>query len=208
MKMSYLLLLFFAVYLTACRKNPDTGKLSTDFVVQTSRSADANFQNFKTFFISDTIALATTNPNDSIWTDAKAKQLVATVKQNMTSRGYTLVNRNAKPDLGMELFAVKDLNVGVIYPGWWWGYWGYWGGCYWGYCGYPPYYPWTGMIYTVPTGTLILDMIDLKNATSHENLTVVWGSVMSGGIGTSSDLQLGVNAINQAFTQSAYLRSN
>jgi hypothetical protein len=52
--------------------------------------------------------------------------------------------------------ALKDLNLGVIYPGWWWGYWG----CYWGWCYYPPYYPWYGQIYTIPTGTLILDMID------------------------------------------------
>jgi hypothetical protein len=40
------------------------------------------------------------------------------------------------------------------------------GGCYWGYCGYPPYYPWYGgaYVYSIPTGTIILDMIDLKNA--------------------------------------------
>ena len=159
--------------------------------------------------VSDTIAAITTNPNDTLWFDDDAKQLVNAVKTNMDARGYTRVLSNhANPDLGLGLTVIKDLNLGVVYPGWWWGYWG---GCYWGYCGYPPYYPWYGggFVYTVPTGTLVLDMIDLKNANTSEKLTVPWGSVMSGGLGnTANDIQLGVDAINQAFTQSPYLQTN
>ena len=208
MKSNYWLLFICCVSLAACRKVPDTGKLSVSFVVQTSKEPTANFSSYKTYYISDTIALRTTDPNDTLWTDADAKRLVDAVKSNMGARGYTFVgDPHAGLDLGLGLTAVKDLNLGVIYPGWWWGYWG---GCYWGYCGYPPYYPWYGggIVYSVPTGTLILDMIDLKNAGTDGKLTVPWGSVMSGGLGyTNDDIDLGVQAIDQAFTQSPYLQA-
>lgn len=207
MKSLHILVTLFAISQAACLKSPDTEKLSNSFVVQTSRDKEADFSSFKTYYISDTIALKTSNPNDSLWFDNNASQLVNTVKQNMASRGYTLVGRDDSPELGLGLTAVRDLNIGVIYPGWWWGYWG---GCYWYYyCGYPPYYPWSGVVYSIPTGTLILDMIDLKNAPETGQLSVPWGSVMSGGLGnTANDIQLGVEAINQSFAQSSYIQTN
>ncbi len=209
MKKRYFLLAFGFVAFFACRKIPDTSNLSVNFVVQTSKDPAANFGNYKTYYISDTIALKTTDPTDTLWTDDDAKQLVEAVKTNMSARGYTLVSSShSTPDLGLGLTAIKDLNIGVVYPGWWWGYWG---GCYWGYCGYPPYYPWYGggFVYSIPTGTIILDMIDLKNASENSKLTEIWGSVMSGGLGyTSDDIQLGTEAIDQAFTQSPYVQTH
>jgi len=170
--------------------------------VQTSKDANANFGSYNTYSISDTIKLRTTSPNDTVWDDADAKQLINTVKSNLDARGYTFVERGNHPDLGIGFTAVKDLNVGVVYPGWWWGYYG----CYWYYCGYPPYYGY-GAVYSIPTGTLILDMIDLKNAISQGKLDVLWSSVMSGGLGnTNDDLQLGVEAVDQAFAQSPYIQ--
>ena len=208
MKKTHLLFLLFLSTLFACRKYPDTSQLSTSFVVQTSQEPGANFGEYKTYYISDSIALINSNPSDdSVWFDNDAKQLVEAVKRNMNDRGYTFSNR-ANCDVGLGLTAIKDLNIGVIYPGWWWGYWG---GCYWGYCGYPPYYPWYGggMVYSVPTGTLTLDMIDLKNASQDQKLSVPWGSVMSGGLGnTANDIQLGIEAIDQAFAQSPYVQTN
>jgi hypothetical protein len=207
MEKRYYLLTFCLVAFFACRKIPDTSQLSASFVVQTSKDNSANFANYKTYYISDTIFRHGTA--DSIWFDSDSKQLVDAVNSNMAARGYTRVPSNhSTPDLGLGLTAIKDLNIGVIYPGWWWGYWG---GCYWGYCGYPPYYPWYGggVIYSIPTGTLILDMIDLKNATPEGKLTEIWGSVMSGGLGnTADDIQLGVEAIDQAFTQSPYVQTH
>ena len=207
MKKEITLLLLVMVGLMACRKDPDLSVLSDDFVVQTAKDPNADFKEYKTYYISDTISIKTTNPNDSLWFDAAATQLVNAVKENMSSRGYTLVPKGSKPDLGLGLYAVKDLNVGVYYPGWWYG-WGYWGGCYWGYCGYPPYYGYP-VVYSIPTGTMILDMLDLKNASEDQVLLSPWSSIMSGGLGnTSNDLALGVEAINQAFTQSPYIQSN
>ena len=206
MKRTYFLIPIFSVAFFACRKTPDTTPLTTGFVVQTSKDANANFGDYKTYFISDTIAYISTSLTDTLWIGPDAKKLVDAVKTNMEARGYTFVaNNHAHPDLGLGLTAIKDLNITVVYPGYWWGYWG---GCYWGYCGYPPYYGY-GAIYSIPTGTLVLDMIDLKNAVANSELSVPWAAVMSGGLGyTSDDLQLGVEAINQAFQQSSYIQTH
>src|SRR5215470_205914 len=98
MKRRYLLLTISALSLFGCRKTPDTSQLSVDFVVQTAREPEANFATYKTYFISDTIALKTTNPNDSLWTDADAKQLVDAVRENMDKHGYTFVGHGSSPD--------------------------------------------------------------------------------------------------------------
>ena len=205
MKKSYFYILIFSLAIAACRKLPDTSPLTNGFVVQTSKDANAAFGNYKTYSISDTVSLRTTDPNDTVWADADAQKLIAAVKTNMEQRGYTLVDRGGQPELGLALTAIKDLNIGVVYPGWWWG--GYWG-CYWYYCGYPPYYGY-GAVYSIPTGTVVLDMIDLKNATANKELDILWSSVMSGGLGNSSnDVQLGVNAINQSYEQSPYIQTH
>ena len=60
--------------------------------------------------------------------------------------------------------------------------------------------------YEITTGTIVLDMVDVKNASTHQNLPVIWTSVMTGGLGYSvDDVQLGINAINQSFIQSTYI---
>src|SRR6476659_1102673 len=208
MKNTYFLVPILSLAFFACRKTPDTSELTVNFVVQTAKEPGADFSIYKTYYISDTIARRSTDPNDTLWVGGDAKQLVDAVKSNMNARGYTFVPTNhSRPDLGLGLTVLKDLNITVMYPGYWWGYWG---GCYWGYCGYPPYYPYYGpVVYSVPTGTIVLDMIDLKNAAANEKLYVPWASVMSGGLGyTNDDLQLGVDAINQAFTQSPYIQTH
>src|SRR5688572_4629297 len=103
MKKVVILLILCTAFSFACRKTPDTSRLSTDFVVQTSRDPDADFGSYQTYYISDTIALQTTDPDDSLWFDADAKQLVDAVKANMTARGYTFVAKGSQPDLGLVL---------------------------------------------------------------------------------------------------------
>ncbi len=135
--------------LLACRKVPDLSQLSSNFVVQTSRAPDANFGDYQTFYISDTIGYISTNPKDSILTDDAAKQIVAQIRGNLEARGYRYVPRVARPDLGVNVVAVKDVDVGVVYPGWWYGYPGYWDPWYWGWY-YPYYYPGRLLILLLP----------------------------------------------------------
>jgi len=118
MKKLYVIIPLATVTFFSCRKAPDLSDLQANFIVQTNKTADANMSSYKTYFISDTIALKTDKPNDSIWVGADAQQLVNAVKANMNARGYTFVQRNAHPDLGLAMHAIKNLNIGVIYPGW------------------------------------------------------------------------------------------
>lgn len=194
----------------SCKKIPDTSELSSKFVVITSRSKDANFAEYKTYFISDTITYINNTPSaDTIITGARAKQIQDAVKSNMASRGYTLVARNANPDLGLVSIAIKDLNVGVTYPpGWWWGYPGYPGGCYWG-C-YPPYYPIYPTYYQYSVGDFLLETFDLKNIDENNNLQSIWYSQSSGVLSSTDQTNVDrtVTAINEAFAQSPYFKAN
>jgi len=195
--------------LASCRKTPDLSQLTNKFVVTTARDPLANFASYDTYHIADTVTYIANTPGaDSIIVGPVANQLITAVKTNMNARGYTFVARNNNPHLGLRLTAVKQVNVGVVYPpGWWWGYWGYPGGCYWG-C-YPPYYPYP-VAYSYNVGDVLLEIIDVKNAGSNHHLSVIWlmdgGGVLSSTSQTNIDLS--VSAINQGFTQSPYIQSN
>ena len=192
---------------TGCRKSPDFDQLSYQFVVSTNVDKTATFVNYQTFYISDTIVYVGGIGSDSIIVGADADQLVNTVKDNLTARGYTFVGRDSHPDLGLTLTAIKDINVVIdYYPGWWDPYWGY---CYWYYWCYPPYYGWS-TVYAYTTGSVILNMYDLKNADHNQQIKGIWNTTALGALGSdvSGNVTLGVNAINQGFEQSPYIQTN
>lgn len=203
-----LLLLTMLIYLSACRKEPDLSELSGNFVVQTDAASTVTFSNYKTYYISDTIALISDNKNDSVLIGPGAQQIIATIKSNLDARGFTFVPKGANPDLGVNTVAFRNVTVGVVYPGWWWGYPGYWDPWYWGWY-YPYYYPWS-VAYSVTTGSVIGELIDLKNVNANQNLQVVWTCSLNGALSSSDQTNVtrAVDGINQAFTQSPYLTTN
>lgn len=196
------LLLLAPILLSSCLKQPDTDQLQYNFVVATNTAKDADFNKYNTYYISDSVAYIGGTGNDTIIKNANSQKLVDAVKQNMNARGFTFVAKGAKPDLGLNMGIVKNVSVTVGYPGWWWGYPGWWDPWYWGWY-YPYYYPWT-VYYSITTGTVLLDMVDVKPVAGQEKLNVVWSAVMSGAVGSdvNTNAQLGVDAINQAFAQS------
>ena len=191
--------------LLSCRKEPDLSQLSSNFVMQTDAAKGVAFENYKTYYISDTVALISSSKTDTLLPADAALQIVNTIKSNMDARGYTFVPKALKPDLGINTIAVKDVDVGVVYPGWWWGYPGYWDPWYWGWY-YPYYYPWS-VAYAVTTGSVIGEIIDLKNVSTDQKLQVVWTMSLNGALGSSdaSNLQRAIDGVNQAYMQSPYL---
>ncbi len=193
-----------------CHKVPDTSQLSNNFVVITNRDKSANFGDYKTFFISDTVAYISNTPgDDSIIVGDPAHVLINAVKTNLISNNYLQQCRFCDPDLGVKVTAIKQLSGGVIYPpGWWWGYPGYPGPCYWNIC-YPGYYPYP-IAYAYHVGDLIVEVYDLKNASANRELRVVWvadaGGVLTGM--TQTDIDKTISAIDQAFDQSPYFKTN
>src|SRR4249919_426744 len=101
-------LIISTAVITSCRKTPDFDQLSYQFLVSTSLDQTADFGTYKTFFISDTIVYIGGIGDDSILVGSDAEQMVNTVKDNLTARGYTYVGRASHPDLGLTLSAIKD----------------------------------------------------------------------------------------------------
>jgi len=210
MKLKTFLVILFVSVLFSCRKEPNTEDLKLDQVVATDRDLTANFSGYATYFISDTVSIVASASTDSILTGPMALQLVNAVKTNMNARGYTFQPRSAGlPDLGLRLTVIKDITRTAVCGGWWDGWWGYYPPWYWGcyYCG-GYYYPWcTTYTYTVGTSTLYL--FDIKNQGANHNVRALWGATMFGVFSTTNNqtnADLTTTAINQAFTQSTYLK--
>ena len=208
MKPRLLLILIALAAVLSCRKVPDTSELSNEQVVATDRDLAANFSSYSTYFISDSVSVVANDPKDSILTGPLAAQLVNAVKTNMNARGYTFRPRaQGLPDLGFRLTVIKDITRTAVCGGWWDGWWGWYPPCYWGYCG-GYYYPWC-TTYTYTIGTSTLYMFDIKNAGTNHNIKALWSATMFGVFSTTNNqtnADLTTTAINQAFSQSPYLK--
>jgi hypothetical protein len=204
-----ILAMFAILLLMSCRKEPDFSELSSQFLVGTNRDQQADFSSFKTYYISDTVLYVGGEKDDSTLPAEFAQQLVKVVKDTMAARGYSLAARGDAtnhPDLGLTLSVVKNITVVIeSYPGWWGGWYG---GCYWYYC-YPYYYPWTA-VYSYTTGSVLLNMYDIKNAAKEEEIKALWNVSALGALGSSasSNIQYGVEALQQGFAQSPYVRTH
>ncbi len=205
MKKPFYVIILVAIGFAACRKAPAYEDLSSDFIVSTNLDKSASFNSYKTYYIADTVVNLGGTGTDTLLTDANAIKLVASVKSNMISRGYTLVAKTAKPDLVQRMGVVKTVNVEVYYPGWWGAYAGWYP--FGGY--YPYYYPWT-TVYTYNTGTIILDTYDVKNAKTNGEYKVIWNISSFGALGSDigTNLNRGITSINKGFAQSPYVITN
>ncbi len=198
--------------LTSCKKLPPVNNLSSDFVVETKYDTAVQFTNYKTFAIRDTITVATENPKDSVWYDADAQAIINEVSKQMKAAGYIQVAPEDKSniDLGIQLVGIRNRIIYGVTPGYWWGFPGYWNPYYWGdYNHYPYWYPyWYN--YTIKTGSLIIEIADLKNAAAKQKLNIIWTGIGSGQIGNSNSFILDqcIKSVDQAFLQSPYIKQN
>jgi hypothetical protein len=191
-----------------CFKDPELGKLSSNFVVATNSAATAVFSSYQTYYVSDSVASISGSGTDTSIKNANSQQLVDAIKQNMNARGYTFVNKSQHPDLGINLGVVKLTSATTVYPGWWTGYPGWYDPWYWGGY-YPYYYPWS-VTYVITTGSVVVDIVDVKNSISKSAYDVLWTSVMGGAVGDdlNANVTRGVTAINQSFAQTPGLKRN
>ncbi|MEI6172656.1 MAG: DUF4136 domain-containing protein [Bacteroidota bacterium] len=195
-----LLLMGTGLILASCTKYPPSSdRLVEDLAIYTKYDQSVNFTTFKTFYMSDSLVYV--SDEDSGWYyNSQVKSLTARIAENMTSRGY-LRTWNAKTtDLYLGVSFIKNVNVTVYYPGWYWGYPGYYPPNYWGGGGYYyPYYP--AYITSYSTGTILIDMMDVQHPTVDKRIPVRWNSYVRGlltGDHTTEQIQ---QSIDQAFAQ-------
>lgn len=202
-------LLLAAFAFTACEKEADLDKLDNNFVVYTNYDKSADFKQFSTYYLPDSILLIGEKDKTEYWKDNEAQQILATYASNMNSRGYTRVDAREDADLGLQVSYVKNTYVYTDYgyPEWWWGYPGYWDVPYWGNWGGGWYYPYA-VNYSFSTGSFVTEMLNLEAVQGlNEKLPVLWTAYMSGMLSGSTETNVGlaIQAVNQAFGQSTYL---
>ena len=179
-----------------CTKQP-LNHLSLDDtnIYITNRDSTANFSSFKTFSITDSVAVIRDNqlsvktitPTDSAY--------IAAISAQLQQRGYTLVSKGQQADLGVSLNRIYSTSSGVIDYGDYWG----------DYYGYPYYSDYVG-VYTITDGAVAVDLVDLKDATAGSKIKSVWSGLIRG---ESIISQVNASAQVQAlFAQSPYLKAN
>lgn len=209
MKVSaYLSIILVSVVGFSCQTEPDSAKLIDQMVVSTNYDPEANFSAYTTYAIpTDTIGFQSNNSSDTIITSPEStfpRHVLAAIRKNLDDRGYTRVNKNQDPDVGINVMVVNDFNVfqEIVYPN----YYGYPGNYYSGYYGYGSYYyyPYVNT-YAYNTGVLIIEIVDLRNKTPDNKVKVVWDAYLGDVYSTIDRLAQSADAIDQAFLQSPYL---
>ncbi len=133
--------------------------------------------------------------------DVFAAPILAAIDQNMTKLGWEKIDIDNGPDV---LVTPSVMSSTTYYYSYWYNWWygGYYGG-YWGWY-YPPYY--TVSSYT--TGSVIITMADPNVESVINQSPAVWVSAANGLVTGYNDVDRVVTAINQAFVQSPYLKTN
>lgn len=194
---------------SSCTKDP-INHLTADEsrIYITNYDSTTNFQSFKTYSIVDSVAVIN---NDRLETKALTTydaQVIAAVKVAMQQKGFTLVNKTAKPDLGINVSRITNTYTGVVsYPNYWDYYSSYYDPYYWGYGGYGYYAPYSYGLYQINEGGLSVDMLDLKDASANGNkIKTVWSALARGtGVFNTSNAATQVQAF---FNQSSYLKAS
>ncbi len=210
MKKTILFLLGLAgssVIYTGCTKQP-LDNLSTDEsrIYITDHDSTVNFSNYKTYSISDSVAVIT-NTNSTRELNDVDQAYITAVKKYMDQMGYVLTDKNNNPDVGVDVSRIVSTTTGVISYGDYWDYYnGYWDPYYWGYPGYDYYVPYAYSVYQIKEGAMSVDMLDLKDASSNDKINVIWtGLIRGSGIFDASAADSQVKAL---FDQSSYLKTN
>jgi hypothetical protein len=194
-----------AVFLNSCTKDPVANLTDEESRIYiTDHDSTTNFTNFKTYSISDSVAVIQDGKTEMELSDVDAAYISA-VKKYMNQGGYTLVSKDENPDLGVDVSHIIQTSTGVISYGDYWGnYGGYWDPYYWGYPGYGYYIPYAYSVYQIRQGALAVDILDLKNAEANKNINIIWtGLIRGSGILNASVADSQVKAL---FDQSPYLK--
>lgn len=191
-----LILLGAGIILASCTKYPPTSeRLLEDLVVITKYDTTVHFNLYQKYYLSDSVYKVDSKDSGYV-TGGQAAVLIDRVASNMNSLGYVRTSTMGQADLYIGISYVQNVNVSVYYPGWYWGYYPpyYWGGYY----PYYPYYPAYVTSYT--TGSVMMDMMDLKHPVANK-YPIVWNAYIRGlmtGTHTTSEIQ---QAIDQSFKQ-------
>src|SRR5258708_243287 len=192
----------------SCKKDPLNNLTNDESRIYISNyDTTANFAAYKTFSITDAVDVIQDNQLFGKELGSFDTAVISTVAQQMQQRGYLLVDRKASPDLAINISRVYNTSTGIFsYPDYWGFYGSYWDPYYWGYPGYGDYSPYALGVYTIQSGGLEIDLLDLKNTGTHGNkIAAVWTGLVRG-----EQVFRTANApaeVDSLFAQSPYLKN-
>jgi hypothetical protein len=192
----------------------------TDLVI-TQHDNEFDFSSNKKYFMGDSINHIVEEGKENDVNRKYDAEVLANIAAYLDTAGYIRMEGGAPDSI---LIAQSDVLISVIATsteysgigyipggGGWWGYPGYgwgWGGYYPGYPWYPGYgwgYPYT---YSYSTGSLFIEMADLKNIDEDEEIIPIpWQSTINGLLsGDEDNMKWRIDrGIDQSFRQSPYL---
>ena len=194
----------------SCTKEP-LNNLSEDEgrIYVTKHDETANFGTFQTFSIADSVAVIEDNQFSGLALTSVDLAYVQAVKDQMQQRGYTLVARDANPDLAINVNRIYNSYTGIFSYNDYMNYYnGYWDPYYWGYPGYDFYFPSYYGFYEITEGALSIDFFDLMNAASggDNNIKGIWNGLIRG-TGTFRE-ENAAGGVQTLFDQSTYIQIN
>ena len=175
-------------------------------VVYTNYDPEYNFGEKQTFAMPDKIMKIDDDLMNGTGVnyvkDSYASVMLDRIYQNLIANGWTQRKIDENPDV---LIAPAAFELTTYYSNDYWGYWDWW---------YDGYYPGGGWYYPYPvvssysTGSLIVMMVDPNDLTASDRPRVAWTFAVNGLLQGSTDQFNARTAkgINQAFTQSEYLK--
>jgi hypothetical protein len=191
----------------SCSKDPLANLTEEESRIYiTNFDASANFSGYRTFGISDSVAVIN-NGQSTKQSTAADIAFVNAVKQQMQARGYVQVDAKSNPDLAVNLSRIYNTSTGIIRYSDYYDYYGSaWDPYYYGYGGYGYYSPYSYATYSIREGALSVDLLDLKNAQTNNRINVVFtGLIRGSGIFNSNTA---ADQVRLLFEPATYLKTN
>ena len=181
-------------------------------LVYTNYSSEYDFAAKKTYAIPDSVIKITGenledpdgNGKPGFVASSYSTVILDELKKNMAAYGWTLVPKNANPNVFLLPSTTTTTNLYYYYD---WGYWGWYYPGYnpgWGW--YYPYYP--AYVTGYRSGSVFVQMIDGATHVAGEYIPVVWTGILNGlAEGGTANLTARIQTgIGKAFAQSPYLK--
>ena len=209
-KNHFKIIFWFSTFLLLCGCYPqENGYVNEYDLVATNYDKEFNFSANKTYALPDSIVLVSeqTLSGEPVFVDhATATLILNQIRTNLNNYGWTETD-SLSAAIVLLPSAFKNTNVYYYYDWSYWGWYypGYFPGYGWGYPGYGYPYP---VATSYQTGTLFMQMT-YKAGIEASSVPVVWTGVINGLLnsgGSSSVNSRITSTINQAFTQSPYLK--
>ena len=201
MKPRFLLMIFVGALVASCSWGPGSNMDETrDQILTIARKADAvDFSKFSSYAITDSITVVKDGFKSRLSNDT-TDLIIAEVVRNMNANGYTQVDADGNPDLLVDIAYIQKANT-YMYPGYWndWDWW--WNYNYYPWFGWGSYYPYqTWFITSYTTGSLVIEVADVVNVATEQNVPVVWHGLVREILNGRHTQQELLEAVNEVFT--------